>query len=58
MSVMTVIEAIRSTLDEALGADDRVFLLGEDVEAGGVFRATDGLSARYPGRARSVRMLA
>ena len=50
MVEMTVIEAIRSTLDEELGADDRVFLIGEDVEAGGVFRATDGLAAKYPGR--------
>ncbi len=50
MAAMTVIEAVRSTLDEALGADERVFILGEDVEAGGVFRATDGLGAKYPGR--------
>lgn len=47
MAVMTVIEAVRSTLDEALAEDDRVFILGEDVEAGGVFRATEGLKARY-----------
>jgi len=46
----TVIEAIRSTLEEELGADERVFILGEDVEAGGVFRATDGLAAKFPGR--------
>jgi 2-oxoisovalerate dehydrogenase E1 component beta subunit len=46
---MTVIEAVRSTLDELLSADDRIYILGEDVEAGGVFRATDGLSSRYPG---------
>ena len=50
MTQMTVIEAIRTTLDEELAADDRVFLFGEDVEAGGVFRATDGLAARHPGR--------
>ncbi|MCC6960743.1 MAG: alpha-ketoacid dehydrogenase subunit beta [Dehalococcoidia bacterium] len=47
MALMTVIEAVRSTLDEALAEDDRVFILGEDVEAGGVFRATEGLKARY-----------
>ena len=50
MAAMTVIEAVRSTLEEALGADERVFLLGEDVEAGGVFRATDGLWGKYPER--------
>jgi 2-oxoisovalerate dehydrogenase E1 component beta subunit len=50
MPSLTVIEAVRSTLDEALGKDDRVFILGEDVEAGGVFRATEGLSAKHPGR--------
>src|SRR3970282_1277783 len=50
MASMTVIEAVRSTLDEALGKDERVFILGEDVEAGGVFRVTEGLAAKYPGR--------
>ena len=50
MAVSTVLEAVRSTLDEALGGDDRVFIIGEDVEAGGVFRATEGLHAKYPGR--------
>lgn len=47
MANMTVIEAIRSTLDEEMARDDRIFILGEDVEAGGVFRATDGLHAKY-----------
>lgn len=50
MPEMTVIEAVRSTLDEILASDDRAFILGEDVEAGGVFRATEGLAAKYPGR--------
>jgi len=50
MTEVTVIEAIRQTLDEELGRDDRVFVLGEDVEAGGVFRTTEGLAAKYPGR--------
>ncbi len=47
MAMMTVVEAVRSTLDEEMARDDRIFLLGEDVEAGGVFRATDGLHAKY-----------
>jgi 2-oxoisovalerate dehydrogenase E1 component beta subunit len=50
MAETTVIEAIRSTLAEEMGADDRIFLLGEDVEAGGVFRATEGLAKLFPGR--------
>ncbi len=47
MALMTVIEAVRGALDEAMAGDDRIFLLGEDVEAGGVFRATEGLKAKY-----------
>jgi len=50
MAEMTVIEAIRTALDEEMARDDRIFILGEDVEAGGVFRATEGLGAKYPGR--------
>ena len=50
MAEMTVIQAIRSTLEEEMAADDRVFILGEDVEAGGVFRATEGLAPKFPGR--------
>jgi len=50
MATMTVIEAIRGALDELMGEDDRVFLIGEDVEAGGVFRATEGLMAKHEGR--------
>ncbi|KAA0237551.1 alpha-ketoacid dehydrogenase subunit beta [bacterium] len=50
MAEMTVIEAIRTTLDEELARDGHIFILGEDVEAGGVFRATEGLAAKYPGR--------
>ncbi len=47
MAVVTVIEAVRSAMDEAMAADDRIFLIGEDVEAGGVFRATEGLHQKY-----------
>jgi 2-oxoisovalerate dehydrogenase E1 component beta subunit len=50
MAQMTVIEAVRSTLEEEMAKDDRIFIIGEDVEAGGVFRATEGLSKQYPGR--------
>jgi len=50
MPEMTVIEAIRTTLAEEMARDDRIFIMGEDVEAGGVFRVTDGLSKQFPGR--------
>ena len=48
MAEMTVIEALRAGLDEAMAADDRVFIFGEDVgRRGGVFRATEGLLDKY-----------
>jgi pyruvate dehydrogenase E1 component beta subunit len=48
MAVLNMVEAIRSTLAEALEADERVLLLGQDIgRNGGVFRATDGLLARF-----------
>ena len=56
MPVLTMIQAIRAGLDEAMAADPRVMILGEDVGAlGGVFRATDGLQAKY-GEARVIDM--
>jgi 2-oxoisovalerate dehydrogenase E1 component beta subunit len=45
---LTLLEAVRLALREALAADERVFLLGEDIGArGGVFRATEGLLAEF-----------
>jgi acetoin:2,6-dichlorophenolindophenol oxidoreductase subunit beta len=47
---MTFVEACRTALDEALAADESVFLLGEDIadlEGGGVMKVTDGLSTKY-----------
>ena len=46
---MTMCEAINHTLDLAMGADERVFLLGEDLHdpAGGVVKQTYGLSTKY-----------
>lgn len=44
MPEITLIEGIRQAMAEELEADERVFLMGEDVgERGGVFRATQGL---------------
>ncbi len=48
MSEATLIDGIRQAMDEELAADERVFLMGEDVgERGGVFRATQGLIEKY-----------
>src|SRR5512140_3867605 len=48
----TMIEAIRDAMDVMMGRDDNVVVFGEDVGFfGGVFRATQGLQAKY-GRTR------
>ena len=45
---MTMIEAIRSAHDNAMAADERVVVFGEDVGFfGGVFRCTAGLQEKY-----------
>ena len=48
MAELTMLEAVRLALREALAEDERVFLIGEDIGArGGVFRATEGLLAEF-----------
>lgn len=48
MAQMTMIRAITNALDIALAADNKVLVFGEDVgRNGGVFRATEGLQAKY-----------
>jgi len=45
---LTLVDAVRLALARAMTDDDTVVVLGEDVGAdGGVFRATDGLLARF-----------
>lgn len=44
---LTLIEAIHEALAEEMARDERVIVLGEDVEEGGVFRVTEGLLARF-----------
>jgi 2-oxoisovalerate dehydrogenase E1 component beta subunit len=52
MARMTMIEAIRSAMDVALGRDETVVVFGQDVGYfGGVFRCTAGLQKKY-GRSR------
>ena len=54
--VRTLVDTVRDTLRHAMAADERVFVLGEDVGArGGVFKATDGLVTEF-GEARVVDM--
>ena len=50
----TIANALNRALDDALSADERVLVMGEDVgRTGGVFRITDGLHERY-GRNRVI----
>lgn len=50
MAEITLIDAIRQAMDEEMGRDDSVFIVGEDVgKRGGVFRATVGLFDKYGG---------
>jgi len=46
---LSLVAAVKQALDDALAADDKVILLGEDIAdpAGGVMTATRGLSTKY-----------
>jgi pyruvate dehydrogenase E1 component beta subunit len=47
-ATVTFARALNQALADAMSADDRVLVFGEDVaELGGVFRVTDGLTARF-----------
>lgn len=48
MPEMTLVDAIRTAMEEELARDEDVFIVGEDVgKRGGVFRATVGLYDRF-----------
>ena len=48
MTKLTLIKAINQALDEEMGRDEQVVVMGEDVGVdGGVFRATEGLVEKY-----------
>lgn len=51
-----VLASIRSALADALAADSKAILLGEDLESpyGGAFKVTAGLSDQFPGRVRNT----
>jgi len=53
---LRVADGIRQALAEALAADERVLLLGEDIRDpyGGAFKVTAGLSTRFPDRVRNT----
>src|SRR6478609_11081401 len=45
---MRVRQAVLQALDDAMNADGSVILMGEDIaEAGGAFKCTEGLLAKY-----------
>lgn len=48
MAKMNVLEALRAAIAHEMERDDKVIVLGEDVgTAGGIFRVTSGLQARF-----------
>lgn len=48
MAVLTYLDAIRAALWEEMEADERVFMLGEDIGAyGGVYKVTEGFLDRF-----------
>lgn len=56
MSAQRVVENLNDALLGLAEADDRLYLLGEDIADpyGGAFKATKGLSTRYPDRVLST----
>jgi 2-oxoisovalerate dehydrogenase E1 component len=51
-----VVDSVQRGLAAALAADERVILIGEDIESpyGGAFKCTKDLSITYPGRVRNT----
>ena len=50
------LDSLRTGLDDAMSADERVYLLGEDIADpyGGAFKVSKGLGGRYPDRVRTT----
>ena len=53
MAEVTYVAAISAALARAMRADERVFVLGEDVAEGGPYTATAGLAEEF-GRERVI----
>jgi acetoin:2,6-dichlorophenolindophenol oxidoreductase subunit beta len=52
---MTYREAVNAALVDEMTADERIYLLGEDVaNDGGVFKTNTGLPERFPGRVKNT----
>jgi acetoin:2,6-dichlorophenolindophenol oxidoreductase subunit beta len=54
---INVIQALNWALDDAMGADENVIVMGEEVgdaEGGGIMKVTAGLSTKYGPRVRST----
>jgi len=51
-----IVELVRSGLNKVLSADQKVLILGEDIESpyGGAFKATQGLSTKHIGRVKNT----
>ena len=48
MALINMVQSLNKTLEELMGKDERVIVLGEDVgRDGGVFRVTDNLLNKY-----------
>ena len=48
MAGSTYLEAVREALFEEMSADERVFVMGEDIGVyGGAFKVTDGMLAQF-----------
>jgi pyruvate dehydrogenase E1 component beta subunit len=48
MAELSMVQAIRGTLEREMERDERIILLGQDIgRNGGMFRATDGLQERF-----------
>lgn len=47
MAQKTMIEAVREAMFEEMKRDQRIIVMGEDVEEGGVFRATEGFLQEF-----------
>ena len=54
-ATMTYRDAVNAALEDELAADERIYLLGEDIaNDGGVFKTTLGLPEKFPGRVKNT----